>query len=362
MPRPIRALPAKPLRKEYRMQHVNILTRYGFPLFSQHFDNVRVADRIRFIENSEEDREWDLVIVFDGLLGPRRVRVRNGGLIFIAGEPPDAMPYTTAFLDQFDRTYCSHAYAKRRASNNTAQYFNNWHFGHDPSNHTFLWTHDALQNLPPPVKTKDISVVMSNLAYLPNHLKRRHFLGQLQERFGERVDVFGRGHRFIPYKDDALLPYRFHICIENCMVPDLWTEKLADPFLGWSVPVYAGCPNVNHYFPDNSIVQLDMDDVEGSLATIKWLLENAQPEYERRFDALQMARQRVLDDHNIATLAERLLVGEPSAANKELTVLPNEETLGFMLVNYALRIRRLAYRRYFLLTHNVACDWPLPPQ
>ena len=51
----------------------------------------------------------------------------------------------------------------------------------------------------------------------------------LKQHFGDAIDFYGRGHNFIPFKDDALMPYRFHICIENCQVNDLWTEKLADP-------------------------------------------------------------------------------------------------------------------------------------
>jgi len=335
------------------MQHVNILTRYNYALFAQHIDADNYAGRLRFVENSDEERDWDLVIVFDGLPASRTIRVRRGGLIFIAGEPPNAMPYTAAFLNQFDRSFCAHANARRRVSNDPEQYFNNWHFGHDPASRSFRWTHYELRNLTAPDKTKDMSVIMSDLAYMPNHMKRRHFLARLKERFGERIDVFGRGHRFIPYKDDALLPYRFHVCIENCAVADLWTEKLADSFLGWSVPVYDGCPNVHRYFPKDAVVRLDMDDVEGSLATIDRLLSNPQSEYSRRFDALQAGRQRVLDDYNITTLADRLIASAPVAAPTARNVQPNEVTRGFTLANYLLRARRLTYQRYYLLTHNM---------
>ena len=130
----------------------------------------------------------------------------------------------------------------------------------------------------------------------------------------------------------------------------MWTEKLSDPFLGWSVPVYGGCPNIHRYFPEEAVVRLDMNDVEGSLATISRLLENAPAEYERRFDALQIGRQRVLDDYNITTLAERLVASASGAAATVRRMQPNEATRGFALANYAMRARRLIYRRYFLLT------------
>lgn len=334
------------------MQYVNIVTRYEFPLFSQHYSTAELNSNILFFENSEEDREWDLVIVFDGVPATRMIRVKNEGLIFVAGEPPDAMRYTREFLDQFDISFCAHPYARRRGTNKPDQYFNNWHFGYDSSNREFKWSLEHLRDMAPPVKSKDMSVIMSNLAYMPNHLKRRRFLEKLQERFGQRVDVFGRGERYIPYKDDALLPYRFHLCIENCAVPDLWTEKLADPLLGWAVPVYAGCPNLSRYIPEESFVRLDMDDVEGSLTTIDRLLNDTQSEYGRRLGALRVARQRILKDHNIVTLAERVLAMAGGAEGMTRTLVPNEQTRGFKWANYALRLNRYIYRRYFLLTHG----------
>lgn len=336
------------------MQYVNILTRYKQPLFTQHVDSSRFGDRMQFLENSVEDRKWDLVIVFDGLPAPHELRVRPGGLVFVAGEPPDAIAYTGTFLGQFDKSYCAHPKARRRPANEPDQYFNNWHFGYDASNGEFRWTFEELRDLPPPSKTKDISVIMSNLAYMPNHLKRRHFLARLQELFGDQIDVYGRGQRFIPYKDEALLPYRFHICIENCVVPDLWTEKLADPFLGWSVPVYAGCPNVDRFWPENAIVRLDMDDVEGSLATIGRLLKDAPAEYQRRLGALKVARERVLVEYNITTLAEKVLATLPSTEARMRRVVPNESTRGHVLENQWLRARRLVYRRCYQLAHRAS--------
>jgi Glycosyltransferase family 10 (fucosyltransferase) C-term len=336
-----------------RMLHVNILTRYDFSLFSQHIDDSHPPRRVVFTENGGDEREWDLVVVFDGLTAPRKLRVREGGLVFVAGEPPDAMTYTQAFLSQFAVTYCAHPNALKRPNNHPDQYFNNWHFGHDPSTRQFRWTFAELVSMQMPEKTKDMSVIMSNLAYMPNHLKRRHFLALLQERFGDRIDVFGRGHRFIPFKDEALVPYRYHICIENCAVPDLWTEKLADPLLGWSVPVYGGCPNVEKYFPADSLIRINMDRIEDALAAVGRLLGEGQAGYLRRVEALREARRRVLHVHNMMTFAERLAIGLQHAPVIMRTISPNEQSPGYKGANSWLRVRRYAYRRYFLITRGI---------
>ncbi len=331
------------------MFRINILTRYERRLFDQHLDLARLEDRVSIVENSDEHTAWDCVVVFDGLPAERRVRVAEGGLLFVAGEPPDAMTYTQQFLGQFDRSYCAHTGALGRPDNRPDQYFNNWHFGYEPSQNSFRYTFEQLRDMVPPAKTKDMSVIMSSLAYMPNHLKRLQFLQQLQARFGDRVDVYGRGHRFIPYKDEALLPYRFHICVENCVVPDLWTEKLADPLLGFAVPVYAGCPNLARYIPAQAFVRIDMDDIPGSLAVLESLLASPEQAYERHRAAVLEARARLLSAHNLVHLLADFVASRAglSLQTGVRTLLPNEQTRSYGLQNALLRGRRLVYRKYF---------------
>lgn len=307
---------------------------------------------IEFVENGDDDREWDVVIVFDGLSTTQTLRVREGGLVFVAGEPPDALTYTNEFLQQFDSTFCAHVYVRSRPNNIPNQYYNNWHFGYESANRKFRWSHEDLVGMTRPEKTRDMSVIMSDLAYMPNHLRRRYFLGRLKEMFGDRVDIYGRGHRFIPFKEDALLPYRYHVCIENCVVPDLWTEKLADPFLSWSVPVYGGCPNVDRYFLPESLVRIDIEDVEGSLATIGRLLDEGQAGYESHLEALENSRRRILETHNITSLAIKLAKCTAASSSRLRQVQPNEQTVGYRLSNILLRTRRFAFRSYFMMTRG----------
>jgi hypothetical protein len=330
------------------MIRINILTRYSHRLFDQQIDRQRYTGHIEFQENSREDIDWDCVVVFDGIPERASIRVAEGALLFIAGEPPDAIRYTAGFLAQFDGTFCAHPSAARRARNRSAQYFNNWHFGFDASTKQYRYGFDDVQQMVPPKKTKDLSVIMSSLAYMPNHLKRLQFLQALQQRFGDRVDVFGRGRSFIPYKDDAILPYRFHVCIENCQVPDLWTEKIADPLLGYSVPAYAGCPNITRYFPEDAIVPLNLDDHAFSLTQIQRILDAPEAEYQRRLPAIRQAREQLLGEYNlISWLAGFVGKGEQPPPAQRRALVPNEQTLGYSVENSLLRGRRLAFRKCF---------------
>ena len=52
-----------------------------------------------------------------------------------------------------------------------------------------------------------------------------------------------------------------YIALENSSHAHYWSEKLADTYLGWSFPFYWGCPNTSDYFPEQSLCQIDRDDL-----------------------------------------------------------------------------------------------------
>ena len=85
----------------------------------------------------------------------------------------------------------------------------------------------------------------------------------------------------------------------------MWTEKLADCFLCWSIPIYFGCTNLENYFPPQSFIQIDLDAPERALAIIK---KEARPEnWKRRLPALDEARRLVLTRYQLFPfLAEQI--------------------------------------------------------
>ena len=122
---------------------------------------------------------------------------------------------------------------------------------------------DWFSALEMPEKQDLISVVTSNKAFTHYQRKRIAFIEELTRLIPDRLVIYGHGQRSIDDKKDALLPYRYHLAIENCDGPDLWTEKLADPFLCGAFPFYAGCTNVESYFPAGSFEYIDLQDVGG---------------------------------------------------------------------------------------------------
>jgi hypothetical protein len=106
-------------------------------------------------------------------------------------------------------------------------------------------------------------------------------------------------------KANALHDYRYHIAIENHRGPHHWTEKLADPFLGLALPFYYGCTNAVDYFPEQSFIAIDINDIEGAVSTIKNAMSNN--EYDKRLPYLVEARRRVLEEYNLFAVLSRAI-------------------------------------------------------
>lgn len=318
---------------------VNILHRHHVALFTPHFDPER--DGYDVTENGDADRDWDLVIVFEALVAPVTLNVRPGGAVFISGEPPEIGNHHRGFLGQFDAVFCAGAAADVASAVSQEQHFNNWHFGYSAAQGGYRFDHGAVRDLPPPEKTLALSTVTSNLNYLPMHIKRRALIDRLAVDYAGRIDIFGRPHRYVEYKEDAILPYRFHLCVENCSVPDLWTEKIADALLGYAIPVYAGCPNVERYFPGATIA-IDIDDYASARRTIDAILSNGEEIYRQKFDALVAARRRLIADFDISTLIRDKLRDASSQGARPVSLKPAADFPLARMRDLVARARRKA--------------------
>jgi Glycosyltransferase family 10 (fucosyltransferase) C-term len=187
-------------------------------------------------------------------------------------------------------------------------------------------------------KTKSISYIASNQTLLAGHRKRNALREFLLREAGDKIDIFGRGIRYIEDKWNALAPYRYSIAIENSNALDYWTEKLADCFLSWTVPLYDGCPNIEDYFPADSLIRIDATDQMATVARIEALLHC--DEWETRLPALQEARRRVLETHQMFPFLARA-VRNYGNKERERTLVNIAEYIGPRWknpVNYFVRM------------------------
>jgi len=151
-------------------------------------------------------------------------------------------------------------------------------------------------------KNSSVAYIGNKEAILSGQVKRNNFVEVLNKSFQDNdtisVDLIGRTYNNpIDNKFDALYGYQYGLAIENTIVDHYWTEKISDLFLAGCLPFYIGPPNILEYFPEESIIMLDFDDIDRSLEIIKSTIENN--EFEKRKKYIEEARNKVLTDYNL---------------------------------------------------------------
>ena len=152
-----------------------------------------------------------------------------------------------------------------------------------------------------PEKNKLCSMIVSNKAFLQGHRDRLTFTADIMEHFKNRIDYFGFGIKELKNKRDAIDPYLFSIAIENSQHENYWTEKLADVFLGHTMPIYHGCNNISNYFPSESLVNINIYNKDEAIAQIEDCLDNSNKIYN---SAVFDARRKVLLEYNMFKVLE----------------------------------------------------------
>ncbi len=169
-------------------------------------------------------------------------------------------------------------------------------------------------------RKKGISWVVGNANDLPGHKKRWAFLRFIQ-RTHLPVDLYGRAVHPLEDKWDGLFPYRYSLAVENSSSPHYWTEKVADCFLAWCVPIYYGCPNLENYFPKESFIRIDIERPSQAADRIRKALE--QDSWEARIPYLKIARDRVLHRYQLFPHIAHLISAEgQSASPKQSVTIP----------------------------------------
>ncbi len=249
----------------------------------------------------EKDYDW-LVIIDDVTAAiPRRIeelKCPKENTILITSEPEPITRYGRAFAKQFhylitnqSEKILPHPNALRSQTGNV------WFYGKG---------YDEIASVTNQIKTKKISTVCSNKQQGHTmHKLRYEFTKLMQEEISE-LERFGKGYNWIDIKAEALDDYEFHVAIENHIAPNVWTEKLADAFLGFTVPIYCGCPNVYDYFPKESLIQIDIHDMLGSIKKIKEII-STKGEYEKRLAAVKEARRLVLEEYNMLAMINKIV-------------------------------------------------------
>lgn len=255
-------------------------------------------------------RDYDWLLVYDDL--PERpgepkkttreeLACPREHTLLVTCEPSSVKIYGNSFARQFGAVLTSQPeWALPHPRRIFSQPALHWFYGMGREVLPF----DRIAGEPPLDKTRDVSMVYSPKAMRHTlHHHRARFMRWLVEHMPE-LDTFGRQTgRPLDDKADCLRAYRYHVAIENFVGAHHWTEKLADPFIGLSLPFYYGCPNAEDYFPADSFIRIDIHDPAAALEIIRAAI--AGNEYEKRLPALLEARRRVLYEYNLFAVAAR---------------------------------------------------------
>jgi NAD-dependent dihydropyrimidine dehydrogenase PreA subunit len=163
-------------------------------------------------------------------------------------------------------------------------------------------------------KTKVMSIMVSQKLYTPGH-KYRHELVSYILKHKLPIDIWGNGTKIYTqrfpennnicgdFKSMAEMceNYMFTIAIENTSHDHYFTEKIVNPLIYDTIPLYWGCKKIEEYFPNYSIKltgNINMD-----IITISRVLKNPQ------YFALKHKSnvEEVLDKVNLIKNVERLL-------------------------------------------------------
>ena len=230
--------------------------------------------------------------------------------LLVTTEPSSIKQYGRCFVSQFGYVLTSQdGRALPHAGAVQSQPALLWYYGLGVKH---LIPFDELRDHPPLAKSRVVSTVSSFKRQRHTLHRRRHlFTGELKALLPE-LDVFGRGVRDMDDKAEALQDYRYHVAVENYVGPHHWTEKLADSFLGCTLPFYYGCPNAADYFPAGSFIPIDIFDPPGAARIIRAAIDRG--EYEQRLPLILEARRRVLYEYNTFAVLSRLIEERHSAA------------------------------------------------
>jgi hypothetical protein len=254
----------------------------------------------------------DAWFVFEGVDQPQTATCPPENVVLLTAEPSAYKYYPAKWLQQFGRMVTcqrEQSYHPRKSIGFTGI---PWWVGR---------SYDELIDAAPPKKSRRMSAIATRKRVMLGQSRRTDFLDALKERFGDRIDFFGRDWKPIRDKWEGLAGYEYSLAIENGQELCYWTEKISDCFLADCVPLYYGAPNIGDYFPDRSYVPIDIENRDQAFGIVERLLSRS--DHRERETALREARLAVLREHNLFRLmteyARDLDAGEHS---REVTIVP----------------------------------------
>ena len=180
-------------------------------------------------------------------------------------------------------------------------------------------TYEELVSMKHFSKSKQISVVDSGRTLMPGHVRRLECIQNILDAVPD-IHIYGHlteGRENIgPFKtslpgrkkEGAFLDYKYAFCMENGKTPYYFSEKIIDPMLCWSTPIYWGCSNIDKFFPSGSFVEIK--ELANIGDQVKDIINSGFHDEADNINALAEARELILNKYNIIPMIEQSLISD----------------------------------------------------
>lgn len=185
-----------------------------------------------------------------------------------------------------------------------------------------------LRNFEYSAKSGSLSVICSTQTWTPGHRVRLAFVERLKKELGEDLHWFGSGVEHVGEKWEALHPYERTIVLENRSTQGVYSEKILDPYLALSEPIYWGDPTIARHLPVPETHALNIMDVEESVRRVRKIL--SKPVTNKSIDSLLAGRDKVVHELLFLTRIAGILksYGGESRNPKNLVSLSRRSDFG----------------------------------
>jgi hypothetical protein len=235
-------------------------------------------------------------------------------------EPRDVRDYPRAFLDQFGAVIGPEPPRGFAGAMIAGQPCMPWFYGlriapGGPVEAARDWA--ALARGPAlPVEARPglLSAVCSTKTITSNQLRRLRFVRRLKARLGDRFTLFGRGFAALDDKAEGVDGFRYHLVLENNLIPGFWTEKLADAILGGAFPIVAGGGGLARWFDPAGFLEIDLRAPRAAEAALLALLDHDPIADPAIRGAMTENRRRLMEEHQLFPALARFTADPARAA------------------------------------------------
>jgi hypothetical protein len=264
-----------------RLCEVSIMDNYG-------------KDKKYFITN---DDDYTHVIIFNTAMPKINENIPKENVIGFAFEPPQFLMLNQSFIE----------YAKQKIG----KYYigDNRNLG-EPfiERYSHMWHNPPLKSIP--IKNKIMSIMVSEKVKESGHLYRHLLINKILES-NLPIDIYGRGCMYYNYLKDQRVKggfkelepyenYHYHISIENCQLNEYFSEKIMNPLLCETTPIYLGCNNIDKHFPNMTI--LLSGNINEDMKLLNEICNNIE-KYKKKIDVEEI-KNKIFLLRNIENLFE----------------------------------------------------------